>query len=55
VGPQSSGKSLLLKYLFGTQFVSSQGRCTKGVYLSLLKFRTPSGEKQILLLDTEGI
>ena len=31
-GPQSSGKSTLLNYLFGCDFASSDGRCTSGVY-----------------------
>ena len=57
VGPQSSGKSLLLNYLFGTQFVSSAGRCTRGVYASILSYKcyTTQKNKKILLLDTEGI
>ncbi len=38
LGPQSSGKSLLMNYLFGTSFLSSSGRCTKGVYASILRF-----------------
>lgn len=37
LGPQSSGKSTLLNYLFGCQFSSSVGRCTRGVYGSLVK------------------
>lgn len=32
LGPQSSGKSTLLNYLFGCDFKTSEGRCTKGVY-----------------------
>ncbi len=31
-GPQSSGKSTLLNYLFGCDFASSDGRRTSGVY-----------------------
>ncbi len=34
VGGQSSGKSNLLNFLFGCDFVSSEGRCTSGVYCS---------------------
>jgi hypothetical protein len=34
VGGQSSGKSNLLNYLFGCDFLSSEGRCTSGVYFS---------------------
>ncbi len=32
VGRQSSGKSTLLNTVFGCDFMSSTGRCTKGVY-----------------------
>lgn len=32
VGRQSSGKSTLLNTVFGCDFMSSVGRCTKGVY-----------------------
>lgn len=31
-GKQSSGKSTLLNFLFGCDFMSSDGRCTNGVY-----------------------
>ena len=56
LGPQSSGKSLLMNYLFGTSFLSSSGRCTKGVYSSILRFKDKDGNyKRILILDTEGI
>mmetsp|Transcript_19055 Transcript_19055/g.29235 ORF Transcript_19055/g.29235 Transcript_19055/m.29235 type:complete len:115 (-) Transcript_19055:4123-4467(-) len=45
-----------MNFLFGTQFVTSAGRCTKGVYLSLMKYIDKGGKtKNILLLDTEGI
>lgn len=32
VGLQSSGKSTILNSVFGCDFMSSVGRCTKGVY-----------------------
>jgi polynucleotide 5'-kinase involved in rRNA processing len=35
IGPQSSGKSTLLNFAFGTQFFTSTGRCTKGIYFTL--------------------
>ena len=31
-GPQSSGKSTLLNFIFGSDFASSDGRCTNGIY-----------------------
>jgi ABC-type lipoprotein export system ATPase subunit len=31
-GPQSSGKSTLLNFLFGCDFAVSEGRCTRGLY-----------------------
>ena len=36
LGEQSSGKSTLLNFLFGTQYATSLGRCTTGVYGSIL-------------------
>ena len=42
IGPQSSGKSTLMNYCFGAQFFTSTGRCTSGIYFTLLKF--PSDE-----------
>ena len=54
MGPQSSGKSTLLNFLFGAKLKVSAGRCTKGLYAMLL--RTDFKEtKEILILDSEGI
>jgi len=45
-----------MNYLFGTSFLSSSGRCTKGIYSSILRFKDKDGVyKRILILDTEGI
>lgn len=45
-----------MNYLFGTSFLSSSGRCTKGIYCSILRFKAHNGKyKRILILDTEGI
>jgi GTPase Era involved in 16S rRNA processing len=57
LGPQSSGKSTLLNFLFGCDFAVSMGRCTRGVYgsyfdLSNMKYLGVDG---ILILDTEGL
>jgi predicted GTPase len=54
LGLQSSGKSTLLNYIFGCQFFSSVGRCTRGVYGSLLKVNHKHFS-YILILDTEGL
>ena len=55
-GPQSSGKSTLLNYLFGCKFLTSTGRCTKGIYASLAKLSRPVNcSNQFLILDTEGL
>lgn len=56
-GPQSSGKSTLLNFLFGCDFLSSDGRCTSGVYGTYYEINNKvipncSG---FLLLDTEGL
>ena len=59
IGPQSSGKSTLMNYAFGTQFFTSARRCTKGVYFTLLEFPedipNEAGVKWMLVLDTEGL
>ena len=45
-----------MNYLFGTSFLSSSGRCTKGIYCSILRFKDKDGKyKRIMILDTEGI
>jgi len=52
IGAQSSAKSTLLNVLFGCGFSTSAGRCTKGIYISLLHHH--SGFK-IMVIDTEGL
>ena len=55
-GPQSSGKSTLLNYCFGCKFLTSAGRCTRGIYGSLSKLDRPVNLSQsFLILDTEGL
>ena len=45
-----------MNYLFGTSFLSSSGRCTKGVYACILKYNYGDGKaRRLLILDTEGI
>ncbi|CAD8119813.1 unnamed protein product [Paramecium sonneborni] len=59
LGPQSSGKSTILNKIFGCHFWTSVGRCTKGIYLQLIRI----SQKQyfnnlfdyILILDSEGL
>ncbi|CAF4006430.1 unnamed protein product [Rotaria sp. Silwood2] len=63
IGPQNSGKSTLLNFLFGTLFEVREGRCTRGVYGTLVKIRSeavthdliPPDYDYILLIDTEGL
>ncbi|CAF0912558.1 unnamed protein product [Didymodactylos carnosus] len=60
IGPQNSGKSTLLNYMFGTLFDVRDGRCTRGIYGSLVKTNvgTKIGKTDfdyILLIDTEGL
>ncbi|CAD8098190.1 unnamed protein product [Paramecium sonneborni] len=59
LGPQSSGKSTLLNKIFGCHFLTSVGRCTKGMYLQLLKISNKEQFQNlfdyILLLDSEGL
>ena len=55
-GPQSSGKSTLLNYCFGCKFLTSSGRCTRGIYGSLSKLSRPVNlTENFLILDTEGL
>ena len=55
-GPQSSGKSTLLNYCFGCKFLTSAGRCTRGIYGSLCRLSRPVNcTNQFLILDTEGL
>jgi GTPase Era involved in 16S rRNA processing len=59
IGPQSSGKSTLMNYAFGTQFFTASGRCTSGIYFTLQRFpshmKNKAGVKWLLMLDTEGL
>ena len=56
LGPQSSGKSTLLNYCFGCKFLTSAGRCTRGIYGSLSRLDRPVNLSQsFLILDTEGL
>ena len=57
LGPQSSGKSTLLNFLFGFDFATSEGRCTRGVYGKFFRFkdqRIPNFDG-IFVIDTEGM
>ena len=55
-GPQNSGKSTLLNYCFGCKFLTSAGRCTRGIYGSLCRLSRPINcTNQFLILDTEGL
>ncbi|CAF1367348.1 unnamed protein product, partial [Adineta steineri] len=54
IGPQNSGKSTLLNYMFGTSFDVRDGRCTRGIYGSFVKSNR-SDYDYILLIDTEGL
>ncbi|CAD8160471.1 unnamed protein product [Paramecium pentaurelia] len=59
LGPQSSGKSTILNKIFGCHFWTSVGRCTKGIYLNLLKIQFKEYFNNlfdyILILDSEGL
>jgi energy-coupling factor transporter ATP-binding protein EcfA2 len=63
LGPQSSGKSTLLNFLFGCDFATSEGRCTRGIYGTLFRFGNKNKGKfshlshcdGILAIDTEGL
>ncbi|CAF4193189.1 unnamed protein product, partial [Rotaria magnacalcarata] len=53
-GPQSSGKSFLLKTMYGIRVRSSVGACTRGINMILVKVLYKDYD-YILLLDTEGL
>ena len=59
LGIQSTGKSTLLNTMFGLQFHASAGRCTRGVFLQLLKVDDEIKKKfkcdLIMVIDTEGL
>ncbi len=71
IGPQNSGKSTLLNYMFGTLFDVREGRCTRGIYGSLVKLPKLDQTRRetmenildtdlqdidyMMLIDTEGI
>lgn len=59
VGVQSSGKSTLLNTMFGVRFPVRAGRCTRGLFLHLLKvdedYTKKVGAKYIFLIDSEGV
>ncbi|CAF1009032.1 unnamed protein product, partial [Didymodactylos carnosus] len=55
LGPQNSGKSTLLNYMFGTLFEVREGRCSRGIYGSLVKCKNIPDIDYILLIDTEGL
>ena len=44
-----------MNFVWGTQYSTSAGRCTKGVYGTILPLKNNSKFDQLLLLDTEGI
>ena len=50
-GPQSSGKSTLLRRLFGIEARASAGRTTNGINCCKIQY---SG-RQMIIVDTEGI
>ena len=41
--------------MFGCDFASSSGRCTKGIYGTFLKLSNYNSLGGILILDTEGL
>lgn len=53
LGPQNSGKSTLLNFMFGCDFSVNDGRCTRGIYGSLIKSNDTDFD-YFLILDTEG-
>lgn len=56
LGVESSGKSTLLNIMFGCLFPVGSGRCTRGIYMYLLKVNPDKTNLDyVLVLDTEGL
>ncbi|XP_053390128.1 interferon-induced very large GTPase 1-like [Mercenaria mercenaria] len=61
LGIQSSGKSTLLNTMFGSEFPTGSGRCTKGIQMQMIQVKQKgiSDRKHpfeyVLLIDTEGV
>ncbi|CAF1050639.1 unnamed protein product [Rotaria sordida] len=51
IGEQSSAKSSLMNATFGCNFRISAGRCTIGMYMSVIQWKS----KTIVIFDTEGL
>ncbi|CAF1461932.1 unnamed protein product [Adineta steineri] len=51
IGEQSSAKSSLMNTTFGCNFRVSAGRCTIGMYMSVIQWKS----KTIVIFDTEGL
>ena len=54
LGLQKSGKSTLLNVMFGCRLRTNVERCTKGIYLQLIRSTRP-GFDYVLVLDVEGV
>ncbi|XP_053387149.1 interferon-induced very large GTPase 1-like [Mercenaria mercenaria] len=59
LGVQSSGKSTLLNIMFGSQFAVGSGRCTRGMYMNIVKVSDKVSREfmvdYFLVIDTEGL
>ncbi|XP_053388844.1 interferon-induced very large GTPase 1-like [Mercenaria mercenaria] len=61
LGVQSSGKSTLLNTMFGSQFSTRTGRCTRGIHVQLVPAITGKYSSAatpfdyVLVVDTEGL
>ncbi|MBN3292670.1 GVIN1 GTPase, partial [Polypterus senegalus] len=58
LGIQSTGKSTLLNTMFGLQFATSTGRCTRGAFMQLIKIKEDLLDLDfdyLLVVDTEGL
>ena len=53
IGEQSSAKSSLMNSLFGSNFKTSAGRCTLGMYINFVT--CAESNAKIVILDTEGL
>lgn len=54
MGNEKTGKSTILNYLFGCEFLTKQSRCTKGINGTLVKSTIPEYD-DFLIIDSEGL
>ena len=55
LGIQSTGKSSLLNTMFGSRFAVGSGRCTRGIYMHVVRVQGNENVEYLFVVDTEGL